>query len=253
MIRFGAFLQQIPVFLLPPGQLRNFGHKSYSRTSAVSFWTNHDFVSSGLTPGEAELLAHLPQTRGDLLLLGLGGGREAIPLAKEGFRVTGVDFVTEMVNGAVRNAASAGVNIRGEVQEITRLDFPSGSFDLVWFSCSIYSAIPGRKNRVEALTKTGDLLKPGGRVACFFYWNPHARHGRTRWKMGRFIARITGGNRRIEQGDILKDNLEFLHAFSDTAALEAEFHQSGFSVIRFIFPENSHNACALLQKKSESH
>ena len=52
----------------------------------------------GLNDDEQKLLAELPEATGkNLLLLGVGGGREAIPLAGMGFRVTGVDYAAAMV------------------------------------------------------------------------------------------------------------------------------------------------------------
>lgn len=248
LIKTGVFLQQVPVFFLRPGQLTKFGQKSYNRPSSINFWTGQAFVNSGLYPGEKELLNIIPVKKGDLLILGLGGGREAISLAKSGFNVTGVDFISEMVDKAVQNGISAGIKIRGEVQEVTKLDFNPESFDIIWFSCSIYSSIPGRKSRIKTLVRSGELLKPDGYIACFFYWNPHIKKGRAGWILGKFISWLTLGNTKCEKGDILKDNLEFLHAFSDTDDLKSEFESAGFEVVRFIFPENSHNACALLKK-----
>lgn len=249
LIKTGKFLQQIPVFFLRPEQLTKFGQESYNRPSSINFWTGQDFANSGLYPGEKELLDVLPVERGDLLILGLGGGREAISLAKRGFNVTGVDFISEMVDKAVENGISAGIKIQGKVQEVTKLDFNPESFDVIWFSCSIYSSIPGRINRIKSLVRSGEILKTGGYIACFFYWTPHIKQGKNKWRLGKFISFLTFGNTKCEKGDILKDNIEFLHAFSDTNDLESEFESAGFEVVRFIFPEHSHNACVLLKKR----
>jgi len=249
-VKIGSFLQDLPIFILRSKDLIKYGRISYSKPGSVSFWTGSDFIDSGLFPGENELFHELKHKSGKLLLLGLGGGREAIFLARSGFHVTGVDFVKEMVDGAVVNALQRNVQIKGEVQEISRLDFPAGNFEVVWFSCSIYSSIPGKKARVMMLRRVGRLLAPTGQVACFFYWNPSVRQGGIRWAVGRALAWITLGNFSCEKGDILKNNQEFLHAFSDQEDVRAEFTSAGFEVLRFIFPEASHNACALLRLKN---
>lgn len=250
LVRTGSFLQKLPVFILRSKDLIKFGRISYGKPSSISFWTGADFIDSGLFPGEKELFEELKQKRGNLLLLGLGGGREAIFLARSGFQVTGVDFVKEMVDGAMANARQRKVEIKGEVQEISRLDFPACSFDVAWFSCSIYSAVPGKKARIAMLGRVGRLLVPGGHVVCFFYWNPSVGQGRFSWAVGRALSWITQGNFSCEKGDILKNNQEFLHAFSDPEDVRAEFAAAGFEVLRFIFPEASHNAGALLRKKN---
>jgi len=74
-------------------------------------------VFSGLTAFEKMWLKEIGSDRGRLLLLAVGGGREAISLAKAGFRV-GVDFIPEMVAGAQANAEKAGVHMDGLVQGI---------------------------------------------------------------------------------------------------------------------------------------
>ena len=151
------------------------------------------------------------------MLLGMGGGKEAIYFAKAGFRVTGIDFIEKMVAKAMENARQRNVEIQGKVQEISRLDFKPACFDVVWYSCSIYSSIPGRKTRIEMLKRVGDWL--------------------------------TQGNIRSEKGDILKDNIEFLHAFSSRIELESEFTDAGFEMVYSHFPQDVINGGALLRKK----
>jgi len=245
----GKFLQEFPIFFLKPSQLKKISGKSYGTPASIDLWTGKDFIDMGLFPGEKELFELLPRKKGDLLLLGIGGGREALVLGKSGFKITGVDFIKELVEKAVEYGENSGIEINGVIEEITNIEFDPESFDVIWYSCSIYSSIPGRKNRINSLIRSREMLRPEGHVACFFYWNPNVRSGRIRWKIGKLISWITFGNRTFEKGDIFKDNLEFLHAFSDKEVLKSEFNESGFEVVEFFFPENSNNACALLKKK----
>ncbi len=247
--RIGKFLQNSPVFLLRPSQLKKLSKQSYNTINSAEFWGSKIFVNQGLFPGENEIFNLLDKKRGDLLLLGIGGGREALVLGKAGFNITGVDFVKELVDKSVENGINAGIEIKGINSDIADFNFRPESFDVIWYSCSIYSSIPGRKNRIKSLERSANMLKNDGRVACFFYWNPSAARGNLRWKLGKFVSIIVFGNRMFEKGDVFKDNLEFLHAFYDKELLINEFDDAGFDVIEFIFPEDSHNACALLRKK----
>jgi 2-polyprenyl-3-methyl-5-hydroxy-6-metoxy-1,4-benzoquinol methylase len=248
-IKLGRFFQELPVFIMRPEDLIRFGRVSYSNPASTTFWTSEDLIDSGLWPGELELFEALPARNGNLLLLGMGGGREAIFLAKAGFNVTGVDFIEEMVEKAKGNARQRGVEIQGKVQEMSQLDFDSGTYDVIWFSCSIYSTIPGKKARIEMLQRVGKWIKPRGRVVCGFYWNPAVKHGKLMQRAGKIFSWITFGNTQYEQGDILKDSSEFVHAFRRKRDLKEEFDQAGFEVIQFSFPDNSNNAGALLRKK----
>jgi len=247
--KLGKFLQNSPVFLLRPSQLKRISKQSYNTTNSAEFWGDKNFVNQGFFPGEKEVFELLNKKKGNLLLLGIGGGREALVLGKAGFNITGVDFVKELLDKAIENGKEAGIEIKGIHSDIANINVDPDSFDVIWYSCSIYSSIPGRKKRIKNLKWSGEMLKSDGFIACFFYWNPSAAGGNLRWKLGKFLSRITFGNTTYEKGDIYKDNLEFLHAFYDKENLISEFDEAGFQVIDFIFPENSNNACALLKKR----
>lgn len=70
---------------------------------------------------------------GRVLDVGTGPGQLAILLAKEGARVTTLEFEGERIEVARRNAAEAGVGdrIRFLQGDAARLPFPDGAFDLV--------------------------------------------------------------------------------------------------------------------------
>ena len=94
--------------VMRPDDLLELSRQTYARPHNVAGWGRLDLVERGLGDEELALLAHLPGKEGRLLLLGVGGGREAIPLARLGFQVTGVDFVPGMVALAQENAARQG-------------------------------------------------------------------------------------------------------------------------------------------------
>lgn len=83
----------------------------------------------------ANLDKHLPTLPASILDLGGGNGFDAVPLAKDGFACTVVDFSTEMLVQGQKLATAEGVASRmlfreGSAEKLTDL-FPSPGFDVV--------------------------------------------------------------------------------------------------------------------------
>jgi SAM-dependent methyltransferase len=231
LLRLGAFIQSLSVVVMRPDDLVEFSRQTYARPHNIEAWAEDEIVDAGLSPDELELLAAVPTRTGDLLLLGVGGGREAVPLARMGFHVTGVDYVPSLVDRASENAARRGVCIEGLVQEISRLDVPACAFDVVWLSRSMYSCVPGRARRVDMVRRIARALKPGGLFLCQFLWRaeplPPGRGGLVR----RIVAACTLGNLAYEPGDMLWANIEFVHEFSSEHAVRSELEEGGLSIV----------------------
>jgi len=110
--------------------------------------------------------------RGRALDIAMGTGRNAIYLAKMGFRVEGVDASVEMVNEALARARAEGVSIRTRVEDLEKIPyFDEEVYDLV--ICCNYlqrSLMPQLRNWV----------KPGGMVVYETFIVDQARLGRPR-------------------------------------------------------------------------
>jgi len=145
-------------------------------------------------------LARCPVRGGRALVLDVGGGREAIPLARLGYQVMGVDFVPEMIAAARANAAAVGLEIDGLVQEVSQLDVPPESFDLVWISARMYSSIPTRRRRVAMLRRIRRCLRPGGCFIAMFDWDPGQRGSWAGLWARRLLALATLGHLSYEPG-----------------------------------------------------
>lgn len=115
IIRIGDFIKSSAMMVMSSKDLVEFSRQSYAREKVVVDWSRPELVDHGLDDDEKKLLAIVPLKQGRLLLLGVGGGREAIPLAKIGFQVTGVDFIPEMIYKAKQNAYRYGLSIDGLV------------------------------------------------------------------------------------------------------------------------------------------
>lgn len=250
LIHFGKFLQSLPVVIMKPDDLIAFSHQTYSQPSDVENWAETGFVDSGLQQDEQQLAEALPVKQGQLLLLGVGGGREAIPPSKMGFQVTGVDFVEASVEQAKMNALRHGETITGLVQEISRLDVPPDTYEVVWLSRALYSSVPTRKRRLALLGTISQSLKPSGRLVCQYHQDPALNLSKKAVFIRRLIAALTCGNRDYEPGDSLWFDIEFIHAFSSADQVKLELESAGFEALKFYSVQTPSRVGVICKKKS---
>jgi SAM-dependent methyltransferase len=238
LIHLGAFLQSLPVNVMKPDDLIEFSRRTYAKPDDVESWVEDELVDAGLNEDERKLLGLLPVQSGKLLLLGVGGGREAIPLAQVGFQVTGVDFVPDMVSRAVENAERRDVAMEGLVQEISDLDVPAEAYDVVWISRAMYSCVPTQARRVAMVRKIAEALKPGGYFVCQYHHETRYNPSPAKLFLRRLVGILTLGNFHYEPGDTLWFNIEFVHAFSSEDEVRSELEQGGLAVE--VFPAGMH-------------
>ncbi len=107
----------------------------------------------------------------EVLDLASGIGEPALTLAQRvapGGRVTASDLVPEMLAGAKRRAAEAGIdNMRFEIADMEALPFDDASFDRVVCRFGIMFC----PRAEQALAEARRVLRPGGRAA-FMVWGP---------------------------------------------------------------------------------
>jgi 2-polyprenyl-3-methyl-5-hydroxy-6-metoxy-1,4-benzoquinol methylase len=101
---------------------------------------------------------------GTALDYGMGEGRNALYLAKKGWRVSGFDPAAKAVAMAQRRAKELGLTLDTKTVRDTDYDFGHERFDVVLFSWMM----PDRAN----VARTIDALKPGGLVVmeCGANW-----------------------------------------------------------------------------------
>lgn len=94
---------------------------------------------------------------GDVLDIGVGGGR-TVPLLNRGEgRYVGIDFVPELINAARKRFPE--VDLR--VGDARHLDFPDACFDVAVFSINGLDAV-SHADRASALREIRRVLRPGG-------------------------------------------------------------------------------------------
>jgi len=119
-----------------------------------------------------------------------GTGDLAIAFHKAGARVTGTDFVPEMLEHA-RAKTSA---IEFEVADVTKLPYPDATFDVASISFGIRNVGEPRRGIAEMAR----VVKPGGRVIVLEFGQPRNRvfsalyDGYTRHVLPRLGGLLTG-------------------------------------------------------------
>jgi SAM-dependent methyltransferase len=133
-------------------------------------WMSGDYVTFAkpMEPGALEFLSRLKVPPGTRMLdVGCGAGQIAIPAARAGVQVTGVDIATNQIEQARARAQAEGLNVRFIEGDAEMLPYPNGSFDLV---VSLIGAMfAPRPERVAA--ELVRVCRPEGRIVMA-NWTP---------------------------------------------------------------------------------
>ncbi len=193
---------------------------------------------------------------GPVLEYGVGTGRIAIPLARAGLSVTGVDHSAPMLDWLGRRLRAEPAQIRGRVHAVRgdmRTARIRGRFPLVIAAFNTVLHLPQRKDVEQFLSRVRSHLAPGGRFV-FDFSVPHPDYLRAdpgrRYGAPRFRHPTRGVVRYAERfdydpfGQILKMHLEFTpvngsepwvvpltHRQFFPREMEALLHYNGFSDI----------------------
>jgi SAM-dependent methyltransferase len=109
---------------------------------------------------DAVIEAAQPRPGESLLDVATGTGAVAIPAARAGADVTGLDLAPALIERARQNADAAGVDIRFDVGDAEALPYEDGSFDVVISSLGTMFA-PDHEAVARELAR---VCKPGGRL-----------------------------------------------------------------------------------------
>ncbi|MCX4658714.1 class I SAM-dependent DNA methyltransferase [Streptomyces uncialis] len=146
-----------PVSLQAPGPAEPAGAASYARRFADRYDTW--FGRKGLTNDTVDLLARLAGS-GTALELGVGTGRIALPLARRGVRVEGVDASPEM---AARLAARpGGEHIPVAIGDFTRLPSDGRTVDVVFLAGGTFFELPTQEDQSRCFRHAAALIGDDG-------------------------------------------------------------------------------------------
>ena len=131
-----------------------------------------------------------------LLDVACGCGQTAIPAAKNGARVTGVDIAEPSINHARQRAREAGLDVRFDVGDAEDLPYADDSFEVV---ISLIGAMfAPRPERVAS--ELARVLKPGGKLHMA-NWTAASMPGQMFKCVGRFVPPPPGLTPTVLWGD----------------------------------------------------
>ncbi|MHB9022568.1 MAG: class I SAM-dependent methyltransferase [Armatimonadota bacterium] len=96
-----------------------------------------------------------------VLDLACGQGRHAIPLARQGFRVTGLDYQENLLRVARETAGEAGADVRWVQGDMRSLPFADASFDAVVNMFTAFGYFSDEEN-ARVIGEIARVLRPGG-------------------------------------------------------------------------------------------
>lgn len=108
----------------------------------------------------------------NVLDVACGTGNAALPAARAGASVTGLDLVPELLEGARKKAAAAGVEVEWVEGNAEELPFADGSFDRVF---STFGHMFAPRHRVTA-DEMARVCRTGGMIAICC-WTPEGAVG----------------------------------------------------------------------------
>jgi SAM-dependent methyltransferase len=140
------------------------------KTRLKAMWMTGDFaqVAKIIETGAEEFTARLALKAGDRVLdVACGSGNVAIPAARTGANVTGVDIAPNLLEQARARAASEGLTIQFDEGDAEGLPYDDAAFDTV---ATMFGAMFAPRPELVA-AELVRVCRPGGRIAMA-NWTP---------------------------------------------------------------------------------
>lgn len=148
-------------------------------------WMAGDFgvIAKAISGGAEAFVGRLPVAAGAPVLdVACGTGNLAIPLARRGAVVTGVDIAPNLVAQARERAAAEGLTVRFDEGDAEALPYGDGTFEAV---VTMFGAMFAPRPEVVA-AEFARVLRPGGLVAMA-NWTPRSFSGQMFKATGRHV------------------------------------------------------------------
>ena len=143
-----------------------------SRTESEHLWDAWNKTGGPAYPHEKVVQFcfrnYSPEVRKNIkaLDLGCGNGVHTVFLAREGFRVTGIDISEVGISNASRKIQAEGLKAELKVLNADSINFPPDSYDLV-ICIGVLECIGPERSR-ESVSRIKKILKYGGRGLFLF-------------------------------------------------------------------------------------
>jgi SAM-dependent methyltransferase len=165
-------------------------------------WMAGDFglIARSYEAGAAEFVGRLGLAPGTRVLdVACGTGNLALPAARAGAAVTGVDIATNLLDQARSRAAAEGLTARFDEGDAEKLPYPDASFDAVISMFGVMFAPRPELSAAELLR----VCRPGGTIAMA-NWTPGGFVGQMFKTMAGHVPPPAGVPSPIQWGDEAK-------------------------------------------------
>ena len=177
-----------------------------SRLKATWMSGDYGHFATYLEAGAMEFLSRIRIEPGARILdVACGAGQTAIPMARAGAKVTGVDIATNLIEQARARVQAENLDARFEEGDAEMLPYPDGSFDIV---LSLIGAMfAPRPELVAAELKR--VCRPGGRIVMG-NWTPTGFVGQMFRIHGKYVPPPTIMPPPVKWGDeeAIRERLE---------------------------------------------
>ncbi len=155
----------------------------------------YDLAMSPNPNAEAFYIAEARRRGGRVLALACGTGRFAIPLARAGIQVVGLDVAPAMLERAKTKAAEAQVEVAWLLGDMRNYDLEEKQFGLITIAANSLLHLHATPDIVDCMRAVARHIAPHGALA-FDIWCPSvallARSQGRRYKVGTFVDRTMG-------------------------------------------------------------
>ena len=198
-------------------------------------WTAGDFgqvakTSAGGAAAFVERIGIGPGMR--VLDVACGTGNTAIPAARKGAEVTGVDIAANLLEQARERAAAEGLSITFDEGDAEQLPYDDASFDAV---VTMFGAMFAPRHKLVTY-ELARVLKPGGMLAMA-NWNPASFSGKMFKVMSMYVKPPAGIAPPVLWGDeaTVRERLEphFTEIRTEIIPIEFDFPMSAAGVVAF--------------------
>lgn len=166
--------------------MQNQGDFLTIKSKMKSTWESGDYATFAkhMETGAMEILDSWNIRPGERMLdVGCGAGQTAIPAARNGVKVTGVDIASNLVEHARVRAQVEGLDAQFEEGDAEQLNFPDASFDVVISLIGAMFAPQPEKVASELLR----VCRPGGRI-MMGNWTPQGFAGQMFKTIGKYVS-----------------------------------------------------------------
>jgi SAM-dependent methyltransferase len=166
--------------------------------NALALYDAPDLYDLAMSPNPSAEAFYVDEARrrgGRVLTLACGSGRFAIPLARAGIEVVGLDVAPAMLERAKTKAQEALVEIEWVLGDMRNYDLEEKQFGLITIAANSLLHLHAAQDIVDCMRTAARHLAPHGALA-FDIWCPSiallARAQGKRYKVGNFVDTTMG-------------------------------------------------------------